>query len=984
MVDEFRAVMNSNTAGFGVRSIVVEAAALGEPRPELKDDFAHVLLRAPSAYAERLYALIALLRIGPEGNAAVRTAFVNLGTDRNAVRLRAEIIRRLYGEPFGPVEIKALLTDIAASTSGDTVTGILYMLGERMPLTDIAAVLDGLPPAAQASRASRRNEWEVARFIDRSLIRAWQGMAEIDPARALCWLKLRNSYSSGYGGGRSDELRAAIRDRRDRLIAITDHFVETIVPDENRWLHLARFREVTLLEVAPVELLDRLMAHMERVPAGSDNELFYFEAALWICYSTDAPEGSAAFEKLFARAENRADLRPLRDAAITCKLPTGYSRRPTQDDGEQKPEELRRKFEKEADAIRNGNHLGWLGWAAQVYFGLFADSDDSMSPRKRLVEALGEANTDIAIAGFVAALSRTDLPTLDSVVKSSVQHQHYDWWFVLTAGLMERWQTKPGLVGLSDDFLKAMIAFDLTNPVFEMVEGSSRVVVPEWKAAIMQGRPEIGRDAYTALAQAKLTNGDQIVDGLRELMVEETFKPFRAETALAFLRDFPNADRFLLDQLIDGVISTPAAHGEFLALADRVLSGAVPVGVPQRNLWLAAAYLLSPSHYQAELEAIAAQRPGIVFDLRDHTGYDTHGDRQPSSLPLPQLEFLARLTGTLYTQVGFPTGGLNGNTNAWDAAEYCRKLIDTISALPSEAATATLGRLEADPNLASYSDNLRHALSNQEKRRRDSQYDRPDWPSTIKSLENGAPATAADLHALLLDQLGDLRTRIGHENTDIYKSFWNLDRYARPKTSRPEEACRDTLVTLLRPPLAPKGVTVEPEGHMVADKRADISGAMPGRKILSELKRDYHADLWTAADRQLERFYAHDPEAKGFGIYAVFWFGDKRGSAIPKHPGGVAPPKSAAELERMLRDLVPAERRHRIAVLVIDVTGPDVPKKRKAKKVKKKHKHVRAKMARTRAHGASLRAKKAKKAPSKNKSKKKASAKLWRRRSKLR
>jgi hypothetical protein len=62
-----------------------------------------------------------------------------------------------------------------------------------------------------------------------------------------------------------------------------------------------------------------------------------------------------------------------------------------------------------------------------------------------------------------------------------------------------------------------------------------------------------------------------------------------------------------------------------------------------------------------------------------------------------------------------------------------------------------------------------------------------------------APATVADLHALLLDQLVDLRARIARENTDIYKLFWNLDGYSRPQAPRPEEACRDTLVTLLRP-----------------------------------------------------------------------------------------------------------------------------------------------------------------------------------------
>jgi hypothetical protein len=108
---------------------------------------------------------------------------------------------------------------------------------------------------------------------------------------------------------------------------------------------------------------------------------------------------------------------------------------------------------------------------------------------------------------------------------------------------------------------------------------------------------------------------------------------------------------------------------------------------------------------------------------------------------------------------------------------------------------------------------------------------------------------------------------------------------------------------------------------MVGDKRADMSVAMPGRKILIELKRDYHSDVWTAVEGQLERYYAHDPEAKGFGVFCVFWFGDKRPSPIPAPPGGLARPRSASEMEQMLRDLMPSDHRNRLAVIVIDVSG---------------------------------------------------------------
>ena len=119
MVEEFRAVLHSNNAGFGIRSIVVEAATFGAPMPALKDDLADVVVRSQSPYAERLYALIALLRIAPDGKAAAEAAFHKLGTDINALRLRAEMIRQMYGERFGPANITSLLKDFATSTSGE-------------------------------------------------------------------------------------------------------------------------------------------------------------------------------------------------------------------------------------------------------------------------------------------------------------------------------------------------------------------------------------------------------------------------------------------------------------------------------------------------------------------------------------------------------------------------------------------------------------------------------------------------------------------------------------------------------------------------------------------------------------------------------------------------------------------------------------------------------------------------------------------------
>src|SRR5215468_9021966 len=71
--------------------------------------------------------------------------------------------------------------------------------------------------------------------------------------------------------------------------------------------------------------------------------------------------------------------------------------------------------------------------------------------------------------------------------------------------------------------------------------------------------------------------------------------------------------------------------------------------------------------------------------------------------------------------------------------------------------------------------------------------------------------------------------------------------------------------------------------------------------------------------------------------------------SIPKHPDGLKAPKSAAQLEQMLREHIPADRRRRLAVLVIDVSGPPaVPQKRGASSTKTKKKRAVTKKVATR------------------------------------
>ncbi|WP_246674978.1 hypothetical protein [Mesorhizobium sp. B2-4-11] len=924
MIGEFRAVLNDPDAGFGIRSVVVDALQLGTPLPEMKPDLAAVLVRKASPFVERWHALRALFRLGEEGQNAIVAAFrAGLEKSANDLRLRTEIIHRLYGQPFGHDDVIRLVNDTLEAE--DTLTtGMLWGLSDKVPLADLPAVLDGVNAPQDNGTGYDRRAYEVSSFFASALVRVWREPGILDAARALGWLRKRLQFKGMERESRARELQAAMAETPERVRAIAKHFLRTFVADDDRWTTYTDFLQATLNQLSTEELIDMVIEQIPTEDDGSERQRFFYELAFSLSYQAKQPIGAIAFEILYAMADTKACLQPIRTSSTAARLYDKYfERRRGQDDDDDKNdrERQRQEFAQNVESIRSGENLGWLRHLGLIYFALYNDVDQELEPRDRIAAWLGEEHTETALAGLRAMLSRTDLPTFADVMALAADHKRYDWWHALVAGLNERWAIGEGLGNLSDDFLKALLAFDLTNPVANERNNTVTWLVHPWKEALLEQRPDLVRDAMLAVTRLRLSSGGQGIDGLSELLTDATFEPYRKDIVLELLRDFPNTEHFRLGEMLDAAAKLPEAHPEFLALADGVVSGRVAVDSAQRDQWLATAYVISPARFEHEVEKSAQARHDLIFELRDRSGFRHRGQPMETALPLSQLEFMARLTGTLFPEAPLPPSGWSGDTNPWDAAEYCRTLCNMISALPNEAATSALERLAANKDLASYRPHILHALANQRQRRRDVEYDRPDWPRTVAALSNGPPATVADLHALVVAQLLDLKKHIERENTDIYKQFWNIDAHAIPTTARPEEACRDNLLTLLRPPLQALGIISEPEGHMARDKRADIAVSIAAHKILCELKRDSHAELWTAVVGQLERFYTPDPGAKGFGVYCVFWFGDKRTGTIPAPPKGLSRPTSADELEKMLTGLLPENAKNRITVIVIDVSG---------------------------------------------------------------
>jgi hypothetical protein len=90
----------------------------------------------------------------------------------NGHRVRAEILHRLYGQPFGSDDVIGLVNDMQAV---DDALGaeMLWTVSDQVPLADLPAILDGvIPPKRKDDGVHDRNNWDAGSFYSRILVRA--------------------------------------------------------------------------------------------------------------------------------------------------------------------------------------------------------------------------------------------------------------------------------------------------------------------------------------------------------------------------------------------------------------------------------------------------------------------------------------------------------------------------------------------------------------------------------------------------------------------------------------------------------------------------------------------------------------------------------------------------------------------------------------------------------------------------------------------
>lgn len=559
---------------------------------------------------------------------------------------------------------------------------------------------------------------------------------------------------------------------------------------------------------------------------------------------------------------------------------------------------------------------------AAAWFGavIEASGSDPLARIRYLLEP-DDGLIESVLTGLRGAPTRRDLPGVDDIVRMAARGQEYHLALPVLAGIAEIHAMDPGnLPALGEPPLRSALAFHFLTPADDD---------PAWQRRLVASHPVLVADVLIRCAAAELRRGRAYVSGLHDLADLEGHAAVARRAALPLLRSFPaRCTRKQITDL-DHLLLAAFRHADRAALRELIgrRLAVRSLNVAQRVHWLAAGLVGEPARWRGPLDAFVAGREARVRQLAVFCSSAGLRSLLIQALGAADLALLVSLLAR-----SFRPAAANGLvTLAAEATESLELLIRDLAANPGADASAALETLTSDPRLSNWRDALARARDRQRVVRRDAGYRHPDVDRIRRTLENGQPANAGDLAALVLTRLRGIADEIGGSNTDDWKQYWNLDRYGRPESGsegdgetaaalpapgRPENACRDTLLGRLRDRLPP-AVDAQPEGEYANDRRADVRVGCGDFNVPVEVKKSSHRDLWSAMRSQLmARYTTTDPATGGHGIYLVFWFGADR---VAPPPDGRRP-QSAGELEQRLAASLSAAEARKILVCVVDVS----------------------------------------------------------------
>ncbi len=268
----------------------------------------------------------------------------------------------------------------------------------------------------------------------------------------------------------------------------------------------------------------------------------------------------------------------------------------------------------------------------------------------------------------------------------------------------------------------------------------------------------------------------------------------------------------------------------------------------------------------------------------------------------------------MWPKVPLPSSHGTSSPEGENAYRFLTEVVWSISLDDPDAALAVLDRLLVDQRYVDMHKDLKSIRAGQVRKKALRDFEPLSPQEIVNLLDHDAVVTVESLRQLVIQELQDFQKAIGGGEYNSATVFYEKGQRIGENQSTERIAERLSLR------LQPQGISITLEHQLKAAKRSDftVTKMIGGtrRLLVTEVKGQWHKELYTAAAAQLHERYSIHPEAEQQGVYLAIWFGPlEKVAGLKKHSIS-----NAHELKESIEAQMPTELLALIDVFVLDVS----------------------------------------------------------------
>lgn len=510
-----------------------------------------------------------------------------------------------------------------------------------------------------------------------------------------------------------------------------------------------------------------------------------------------------------------------------------------------------------------------------------------------------------------------ELPELAKLACTSGTSSHI---MIIHAACLEIMRESNNLEGVDLRLLKALRTE--VNISYPGVSQEQRDALKAEVERLIFSNAESAEDFIRGYIEPQLDLADCQHPKLGILQDADQLSHLRASLSIEWLERFEQVSFGTLDSLFEmaarfgdreelkNIIKTRCS--KFLTPLAKPLD--IEITAQEQSFWLLRAWYFLDDDTQGYWKLLKEDKDTVpIFYEQSHQRLFRDRSYWPKLTP-SKIEAILDAFVDQWPKVDLSSGSRNDRTNEQKAYQFFMEIVWNLNSLDCDDVLPVIERLLTDLRYANFHLDLRSIHSNQLRKTALINFEPPTPTEIVALLDHDAVVTVEGLRQLVFQELED------YQNAISGGEFNPGDRFYEKKKRLGEVRCTEIIAERLNLKLQPQQIIVTIEHQLKDAKRSDFTAAKlingKRRLLVTEVKGQWNAELYTAAYKQLSERYSIHPEAEQQGIFLVIWFGKDEKVAGLKNQDI----QNAAQLKDKIEENMPPHLHGLIDIFVLDVS----------------------------------------------------------------